>query len=34
MHQAKDGRLFAATNKNGLWSYKGRGGKNVWNAEE
>jgi hypothetical protein len=34
LHQAKDGRLFAATTKNGLWSYKKRDGKNVWNAEE
>jgi hypothetical protein len=34
LHQAKDGVLFAATTKNGLWSYRTHDGKVVWNAEE
>jgi hypothetical protein len=34
LHQAQDGRLFAATTKKGLWSYKERDGTPVWNAEE
>jgi hypothetical protein len=32
--QAPDGILFAATAKDGLWSYKERNGKSVWNAED
>ena len=32
--QAPDGILFAATAKDGLWSYKERNGKFVWNAED
>ncbi|MDR1127309.1 MAG: hypothetical protein LBL06_04185 [Treponema sp.] len=34
--QAKDskGTLFAATARNGLWSYRSRDGSDVWNAEE
>jgi hypothetical protein len=32
--QAEGGTLFAATTKNGLWSYRSRDGSDVWNAEE
>lgn len=32
--QASDGTLFAATAKDGLWSYRERNGKWVWNAED
>ncbi|MDR0411638.1 MAG: hypothetical protein LBH75_06660 [Treponema sp.] len=32
--QAGDDTLFAATTKNGLWSYRHRNGVDVWNAEE
>jgi hypothetical protein len=32
--QASDRTLFAATTKNGLWSYRSREGSDVWNAEE
>ncbi|MDR0643696.1 MAG: hypothetical protein LBG05_02110 [Treponema sp.] len=32
--QAQDGTLFAATTKDGLWSYRHRDGADVWNAEE
>jgi hypothetical protein len=32
--QAPDTVLFAATVKNGLWSYRERDGEDVWNAED
>ncbi|MDR2418491.1 MAG: hypothetical protein LBD79_05510 [Treponema sp.] len=32
--QAPDGILFATTTKDGLWSYRERNGKPVWNAED
>jgi hypothetical protein len=32
--QAKDGVLFASTQKNGVWSYRDRDGKWQWNAEQ
>jgi hypothetical protein len=34
LFQAKDNTLFAATVKNGLWSYRERKGEYVWNAED
>lgn len=32
--QASDDILFAATSKDGLWSYRERGGKYLWNGED